>query len=132
MTSPQRATWRAVGDHQLRGTKTDVPDDRIRVLSALHGIVPLHQVIAPSNLRLGDHGSITPARLATQAHKLWLRGCRDAAPLLGTRGIGDQQRVLAQMAPCCVTPLDGPGPPPQFDRIPPMGTLRPRSRHRRA
>lgn len=102
----------------LRAARAHAPDDRIRVLSALHGIVPLHQVLDPYNLRLGDHGSITPARLANQTRKLWLQGCRDvtvlagrdyvalartvwphaAAPLLGTRGIGDQQRVLVQMA----------------------------------
>jgi hypothetical protein len=50
---------------------------RILVLSARHGLVTLDQVIAPYDRKIGDPGSVTPARLAGQAWQLGLRADGD-------------------------------------------------------
>lgn len=102
----------------LRAARSLVSEDRIRVMSARHGFVGLHQVLAPYNLRLGQPGSVSAIQLSKQARRLWLHNCDDVtvlagrdytqlaqqvwphakAPLAGTRGIGDQQHLLAAMA----------------------------------
>lgn len=48
--------------------------DRVYILSALHGLVPQDRVLAPYDLRLGQPGSITPARLREQADALGIAG----------------------------------------------------------
>jgi hypothetical protein len=53
------------------------------VLSALHGLVPLDQVLEPYELRMGQPGSVTPARLAEQARALGLdRMCQAPSRLV--------------------------------------------------
>lgn len=88
------------------------------VLSARYGLVPLAQVIAPYELRMGDPGSITAAELRAQAARLGIDRAEDvtvlagaaytaaarsvwshaAAPLAGSRGIGEMRQRLAQLA----------------------------------
>ncbi|GAB2468358.1 hypothetical protein GCM10027187_40690 [Streptosporangium sandarakinum] len=87
---------------------------RVLILSALHGLVPLDQLVAPYELRAGQAGTVTGETLHAQAAAL---GITDAdvtvlggrayvelarqvwpnlnAPLAGTRGIGEQMARLA-------------------------------------
>ncbi|MEE2061566.1 DUF6884 domain-containing protein [Rhodococcus artemisiae] len=89
-----------------------------RILSARFGLMPLHQLVEPYNLRLGQPGAITADQLREQAadqgllghHNVVLLGGRDYTalaqqvwphahtPLAGTKGIGEQQQRLAAMA----------------------------------
>lgn len=102
----------------LRAACSIAGDDRIRILSARNGLLTLHTGVDPYNTRLGDPGAITTSDLRDQARRLWLHDVdrvvvlagRDYAelvrsvwphaetPLAGTRGIGDQQRILARIA----------------------------------
>jgi hypothetical protein len=88
------------------------------VLSALYGLVPLDQVLEPYDLRMGQPGSVTPARLSEQARTLGLDDAREvvvlggaaytaaaltvwphaATPLAGLGGMGYQLQALAAMA----------------------------------
>ncbi|MCZ4587682.1 hypothetical protein O4328_29010 [Rhodococcus opacus] len=90
----------------------------IRIVSGLHGLLPLDQVIAPYDLRLGQPGSITVDQLEAQANQQGLLGHPDVVilagrdytrlvhqiwpqartPLASTRGIGEQQHRLARIA----------------------------------
>jgi hypothetical protein len=102
----------------LRAARSIVGADRIRIASAGHGLLDLHEQVDPYNTRLGDPSAITAAEVRAQAkircihdveHVVVLAG-RDYAdlaravwpraysPLVGTRGIGDQQRILARIA----------------------------------
>lgn len=121
LTVRSRAAELYVGTYfrlALRAARRLVPDDRIRIVSALHGIVPLHWQVDPYNVRLGDVGAITAQDLRTQARAAHLHKCSDvtvlagkgyanliqqvwpnaAAPLAGTRGIGEQQHRLNTIA----------------------------------
>ena len=91
---------------------------RIRILSAACGLLPLDAVVTPYDVRAGAPGAVDGARLRLQAqrHSLvdepWvvvLGGSAYAAlarevwphavwPLSGTRGIGDQLARLARIA----------------------------------
>lgn len=102
----------------LRAARALVPDDRIRILSAKHGLVPLHRMIDPYDVRIGDAGAITIPELRAEAKRCGLKDCYDVTvlaghayanlaravwphvkvPLSGTRGIGDQQHVLTHIA----------------------------------
>ncbi|MGW9031741.1 DUF6884 domain-containing protein [Streptomyces sp. NPDC055722] len=86
----------------------------VLILSALHGLVPLNQVIEPYELRMGQSGSVTAEHLRAQAWALGVDDAREvtvlagaaytraaravwpdaAAPLTGL-GIGRQMRALA-------------------------------------
>lgn len=58
----------------------------VLVLSALHGLVTLDQVLAPYDCKMGDPGSVTPERLAEQAQALgmtWDNGADVYAMLPG-------------------------------------------------
>lgn len=46
--------------------------DQILILSALHGLLPLDQIIEPYDQRMRDPGSITTAQLVEQAAALGL------------------------------------------------------------
>jgi hypothetical protein len=46
--------------------------DRILILSALHGLLPLDRVIAPYELRMGQPGTVSTATLREQAEQLRL------------------------------------------------------------
>ncbi|MGW3929823.1 DUF6884 domain-containing protein [Streptomyces microflavus] len=89
---------------------------QVLILSALHGLLALHDLIAPYDLRMGDTGSVTSEQLRRQAAD---RGILDADvtvlgprayvevsravwpqltdPLAGARGIGDQLAKLADI-----------------------------------
>jgi hypothetical protein len=91
--------------------------DRILILSALHGLLPLDRVIAPYELRMGQPGSISPSALRRQAellqlvdeqHVIVLAGTtytaaarqvwpHATAPLAGAGGLGHQLARLAQI-----------------------------------
>jgi hypothetical protein len=92
--------------------------DRILILSALHGLLPLDRVIAPYELRMGQPGSVTPDVLRRQAAQLQLvdearvivlagaaytAAARQVwphatAPLAGVGGLGHQLARLARIA----------------------------------
>ncbi|MGW6203679.1 DUF6884 domain-containing protein [Streptomyces sp. NPDC055089] len=89
---------------------------RVFVLSALHGLLDLNDLIAPYDLRMGETGSVTSEQVRQQAVD---RGILDAdvtvlgprsycdisravwpqmtEPLAGARGIGDQLARLADI-----------------------------------
>jgi len=91
--------------------------DRIRILSAMHGLLRLDELVAPYDLRMGQPGSVTAERVLRQAaeqglvdepHVVVLGGkaYRDVAravwphaedPLAGTRSMGEQMAALARM-----------------------------------
>ncbi|MFT7022430.1 MAG: hypothetical protein ACJA07_001514 [Rhodococcus sp. (in: high G+C Gram-positive bacteria)] len=119
--SPQRAADLYTGSYfklALRAARAHVPDDRIRILSAKHGFLPLHRLVDPYDVRIGDSGSIAPSELKAQAKRCGLRDCGEVTvlagraysdlargvwahartPLKGTRGIGEQRHILARMA----------------------------------
>jgi hypothetical protein len=99
--------------------------DRVMILSALHGLIPLDQVIEPYDLRIGDPDCFTDGvRVAQQAEQLGLLQARQVValggkaytsiiysafgalrqgalvhrPLAGTRGIGEQRARLSFIA----------------------------------
>jgi len=106
--------------HRLTRRAADAltSSDNIRIISALHGLLPLDQVIAPYDLRFGRPGSITAEQLQEQAHQQGLLGHPDVViltgrdytrlaqqvwphtrtPLAGTPSIGEQQHRLARIA----------------------------------
>ncbi len=104
----------------LRAAAALAGPNATRILSARFGLVPLHHLIEPYNLRLGQPGSITAERLREQAadqglldhRNVVLFGGRDYTtlaqqvwphahtPLAGTKGIGEQQKRLAEIAAC--------------------------------
>jgi hypothetical protein len=90
----------------------------IRILSALHGLVPLDRVIAPYDVTIGDAGAVDPAIVAEQLVEAGvtrvvaltpnrytqllvdaadLAGITVDAPLVGSRGIGEQRGRLARL-----------------------------------
>jgi hypothetical protein len=91
------------------------PAQRVRILSAKHGLLTLEEPVAPYELRMGDPGAVTPADVAVQAQAqglcsgepvLVLAGRAYASvaarvwphavdALAGTRGIGEQLARLA-------------------------------------
>jgi hypothetical protein len=89
---------------------------RILILSALYGLLNLHDPIAPYDMRMGDKGSVSGERLRQQAVELGILGADVTvlgprayveasrtvwpaltAPLAGARGIGDQLAKLADI-----------------------------------
>lgn len=92
--------------------------DATLVLSAAHGLVTLDQLLLPYEQRMGEPGSVQPARLRAQAHRLQIhrasqvvalggRAYVDAVtalrpdtlrPLDGCRGIGQQRARLSRIA----------------------------------
>lgn len=83
---------------------------RVFILSALHGLLALDQVVEPYNLRMGQPGAVTVDQLRRQAAALGIRAARvtvlagrayadmvsavwpDAArPYDGSRGLGDHR-----------------------------------------
>lgn len=102
----------------LRAAAALTGPDLTRILSARFGLMPLHQLVEPYNLRLGQPGSITVDQLREQASdqdllghsNVVIFGGRDYTalaqqvwpnahtPLHGARGIGEQQQRLAAIA----------------------------------
>lgn len=108
------------GYHRMtqRAAKALTTNANIRIISALHGLLNLEQVIDPYELRLGQPGSVTADCLIAQADTQGLLSHPDVVilggrnysriaqfvwpdartPLAGTRGIGEQQHRLARIA----------------------------------
>ncbi|MGV9747871.1 DUF6884 domain-containing protein [Rhodococcus zopfii] len=102
----------------LRAAAALTGPNSTRILSARYGLLPLHQLVNPYNLRLGQPGSVTAAQLRAQAEdqalldhpNVVLFGGRDYVelaqqvwphahtPLDGASGIGEQQQRLATIA----------------------------------
>lgn len=97
----------------------------VLILSALHGLVTLDQMLAPYELRAGQAGAVTGVKIREQAHALgiaeadvvvlggraYVELARQAwpaaeAPLEGTRGIGEQLGRLAAIYKDQRTPAD--------------------------
>ncbi|WP_405968903.1 YaaA family protein (plasmid) [Streptomyces sp. NBC_00015] len=89
---------------------------RVLILSALYGLLELHDPIAAYDMRLGDEGSVSGERLRQQAADMGILGAdvtvlgprayveasrtvwpELTAPLAGARGIGDQLAKLADI-----------------------------------
>ncbi|MFC6081007.1 DUF6884 domain-containing protein [Sphaerisporangium aureirubrum] len=103
------------------------PRGRVLILSALHGLVAPDEPLMPYELRAGQPGTVTGETLRTQAAELGATNAtvivlggrayvdlarqvwpHAAAPLQGTRGIGEQlARLAAIYNP--VPPAHGPG-----------------------
>lgn len=110
-----RGTYHRLG---LRAANALTGPESVRILSARHWLLPLHTVIEPYNLRLGQPGAITAGQLREQAADQGLLDRRDVVlfggrdyvdlarqvwphaltPLTGTAGIGEQQQRLATIA----------------------------------
>jgi hypothetical protein len=98
-------------------------DDRIFVVSAKHGLVPLDTVLEPYDMKMGDPGSVTPDDISRQITSLGLSNSATALSLLpsnyhsvfargadrmqrrwtvtqefaGTKGIGQQKAKLKNL-----------------------------------
>lgn len=102
----------------LRAAAALTGPNTTRILSARFGLMTLHRLVEPYNLRLGQPGAITADQLREQAadqglldhRNVVLLGGRDYTalaqrvwphahtPLAGTKGIGEQQQRLVAMA----------------------------------
>src|SRR5690606_30344038 len=110
-TGSYHLALRRAADARTRGRA-----DRVLILSAFHGLLTLHDLIAPYDLRMGDEGSVTGERLRQQAADLGIldadvtvlgpRAYVEASravwpeltdPLAGARGIGGQLAKLADI-----------------------------------
>jgi hypothetical protein len=101
----------------LSAARALAPDERVLILSALHGLLPVADLapVSAYNLRMGDPGAVTAAEVRAQAEQLRLLGrpvlalcssryadvCRlvwedVSAPLAGL-GIGRQLHVCAEL-----------------------------------
>ena len=60
----------------LRWALSVADQKRIFILSAKHGLVPLHKVLSPYNLKMGQKGSVTAEQVSAQAKELGLDGYR--------------------------------------------------------
>jgi hypothetical protein len=121
LTEPAPAGQLYTGSYHLacrRAAAALTTPDRILILSALHGLLPLDQVTTPYELRMGQPGSIGAAALRRQAEQLDLvdelqvivlagRAYTTAAltvwphastPLAGAGGLGRQLAVLSRIA----------------------------------
>ncbi len=100
----------------LRAARALADDGDIRIISARHGLLALTTEIEPYDTNLTDSTAITPERLRDQAAAAGLlhrdvvvlagtgytRLVREiwpsaAAPLLGSRGIGEHRQRLARI-----------------------------------
>ncbi|MFJ2110771.1 DUF6884 domain-containing protein [Streptomyces sp. NPDC087850] len=73
------------------------------VLSARHGLLPLDQVIAPYDVRMGEPATVTAEQLREQAVRLGL----DQAPLVTVLAGRDYTAAARQIWPHAAAPLDG-------------------------
>lgn len=75
---------------------------RVLVLSALHGLLDLDQVVEPYNLRMGQQGSVTPEQVRQQAMRLGIRAA--AVTVLAGKAYAD---VITAVWPNAERPYDG-------------------------
>lgn len=73
------------------------------ILSALYGLLDLHDVISPYDLRMGDAGSVTVEQVRYQAEQLGLLDAEEVIVLAG-RAYAD---VVSAVWPHALRPLDG-------------------------
>ncbi|MEU5199012.1 DUF6884 domain-containing protein [Streptomyces scabiei] len=111
-TGSYHLALRKAADALTHGGRTG----RVLILSALYGLLNLHDPVAPYDMRMGDEGSVSGEQLREQAADLGILGAdvtvlgprayveasRTAwpeltAPLAGARGIGDQLAKLADI-----------------------------------
>lgn len=117
---------------------------RVLILSALYGLLELHDPIAAYDMRLGDEGSVSGERLRQQAADMGILGAdvtvlgprayveasrtvwpELTAPLAGARGIGDQLAKLADIYdPGRHSPAPQPLPARQRARLPEASSRR--------
>jgi hypothetical protein len=69
----------------LAYARTLAPDSNIRILSALHGLLPLDRVVAPYEMSVGDAGAISPDALRRQAGEQGLLFSRPVVVIGGRR-----------------------------------------------
>jgi hypothetical protein len=81
-----------------------VPEGRIFILSAKHGLLGLADVVAPYDLRMGHPGSVTADVVREQAAARGLLG--EAVVALGGK---DYVAICRAVWPGCRTPLTGIG-----------------------
>lgn len=79
--------------------------NRVRILSAKHGLLPLDRITAPYEVTIGDPGAITPAALYQQAVRDGLIHARDVQ-VVGGKGY---HRLAATVWPGAVHALAGHG-----------------------
>jgi len=91
----------------LRYARHLQPDNRIRILSALHGLVYLDQVLAPYNVMFGGPGTIRVAQIREQAAQ---QGLLDANPVIILGGVEYASRALPVWPHATTPPDHGRGP----------------------
>lgn len=89
----------------LRAALALTTPDRVRILSAKHGLLRLDEKIAPYDLRMGNGGAISHDRLDAQATGAGLREERDVVVLAGH----DYARLALFVWPHAKVPLRGVG-----------------------
>lgn len=85
----------------MRYARKLAPLDRIRILSAKHGLIPVDLFLCPYNLRFGMGGTVTVERLREQASE---QGILDASDVVVLGGREYTSRAL-QVWPRARTPL---------------------------
>lgn len=120
----------------LRTARKLFSDDRIYVMSAKHGIVPLDRVLEPYDVKLGMEGSIDAATLAESLDAAGIEGTitsllpkmydqlfTEAAAgkfeidhhFEGTRGIGDQKARLTKLRDSAAETIEAPDIPKNME-----------------
>lgn len=89
----------------LRYARHHAPGHNILIISAQHGLLPLHRIVAPYNQRLGWPGCITPSRVHEQAARLKLLDRRDVWVLGGRPYV----HIVRTVWPHAVSVLEGRG-----------------------
>lgn len=77
----------------------------VLILSDLYGLMPLHRVIAPYDVRLGEPGSVSVEQLREQARILGLDRAREVIVLAGASYVTATRQVWPQ----ATAPLAGIG-----------------------
>ncbi|MFZ4266581.1 DUF6884 domain-containing protein [Streptomyces arboris] len=83
------------------------------ILSGLHGLLPLDRITAPYEMRMGDHGSVTPEQLRDQAQELGLADAPTVVVLAGAQYV----TAARQVWPHASAPLTGRGIGRQLQRL---------------
>lgn len=89
----------------LRYAQSLVGDYEIRILSAKYGLLLLRKVIAPYDLRMGQHGCATVAQVRRRAEEQGLLAEGTVVALGGKQYVS----VVRSVWPSCLTPLEGVG-----------------------
>lgn len=106
LDKPARAAELYTGSYfraSIKYARTLAPDDRIRILSARHGLIPLDRLVAPYELRFGQPGALDVPDLIGQAVEQKLTDA-DPVIVLGGREYSARGRAVW---PNAITPLAG-------------------------